>query len=303
MKAREKEKLKDTINALKKKKGAIILAHSYQQEDIYDIADFVGDSYELSVKAMHCQESTIVFCGVKFMAETAKILSPEKTVLLPAEKAGCPMADMITLDQLKNFKAKYPGVPVVSYVNTNADVKTETDICCTSANAAKVVDSVQGDRVLFVPDKNLAGFIAQRTEKEIIPWNGFCKIHHRITPEMIREAKSNHPDAVVIGHPECKVEVSELFDYALSTGGMVKYAQENSNKKIILVTVDNMANRLRRENPSNKYITLGMVCQDMQMTDLNSVLNALEKGQHEVKLDHETIGKAKTAMERMVEIR
>lgn len=303
MKAREKEKLKDTINALKKKKGAIILAHSYQQEDIYDIADFVGDSYELSVKAMRCQESTIVFCGVKFMAETAKILSPEKTVLLPAEKAGCPMADMITLDQLKNFKAQYPGVPVVSYVNTNADVKTETDICCTSANAAKVVESIQGDRVLFVPDKNLSGFIAQRTEKEIIPWDGFCEIHHRMTPEMILEAKSKHPDAVVIGHPECKVEVSELFDHALSTGGMVKYVQENSNKEIILVTVDNMANRLRRENSSNNYITLGMVCQDMQMTDLDSVLNALETGQYEVKLDHETIGKAKAAMERMVEIR
>ncbi|HRR06991.1 MAG TPA: quinolinate synthase NadA, partial [Victivallales bacterium] len=229
------ESLKESINKLRKEKDALILAHNYQLGEIQDIADFTGDSLELSFKAAQCKKELIVFCGVTFMAETASILANDKIVLLPVLEAGCPMADMADVGKLRKLKAEHPNAIVVTYVNSSAEVKAESDICVTSANAIKIISSLPLDReIIFVPDQNLGNYCSKKTGRKIILWNGFCPTHMRISPEYIIKRKEEFPDAKVIVHPECPIDVIALADEVLSTGGMIKYAKTTDAKKIIV---------------------------------------------------------------------
>lgn len=292
------------IKQLKKEKNAIILSHNYQRGDVQDIADFVGDSFGLSQQAASSDADVIVFCGVDFMAESAAILSPEKTVLMPEINAQCPMAAMITPESLKLEKEKYPDAAVVCYVNTPAAVKAESDICCTSANAIKVVDSLAEKEIIFVPDRNLALYVAARTEKKIIPWNGYCPTHHLILPGDILLEKEEHPDAEVLVHPECRPDVVSLADKVLSTEGMLKYARLSASREFIIGTEIGLLHRLSKENPDKTFIpaTRYAVCPNMKMITLQSIIRALEKKEHVIKVPEDTRIKAKQALDRMLEV-
>ena len=293
----------DRINKLRKEKNAIIMAHNYTFGPVQDIADFVGDSLELSRKSTEVREDVIVFCGVRFMAETAKILAPEKTVLLPVEDAGCPMADMATAEALREFKRQHPGALAVCYVNSTADVKTEVDICCTSANAEKIVGAIPEDReVIFLPDRNLGQNVANALGRKLILWEGYCPIHMRFTPEMIKRRKAEFPNAAFIVHPECPPEVVALADKALSTGGMLQFARETDSREIILGTEIGIIHRLQKENPDKVFIPLTeqAVCTDMKKVLLEDVLASLENMRIKIELDAETIAKAKAPILRMI---
>jgi quinolinate synthase len=292
------------IEVFQKLRNAVILAHNYQLGEVQDVADFVGDSLELSRKAAETTADTIVFCGVHFMAETAKILSPQKTVLLPDLRAGCPMADMITVEQLREFRAKYPGRPVVAYVNTSAEVKAESDVCCTSANAVKVVESVEADEVIFIPDKCLADYVASKTEKKIIPYPGFCPTHHRILPEDILRQKALHPEALVIVHPECTRAVIELADGVFSTSGMVRFAKESAAREFIIGTEKGLLHRLKKDNPKKEFYspTEWTICPNMKMITLEKLAWSLEDMQYRIELPADIIERAQGAIQRMVEI-
>ena len=252
----KKSEIMNRIEQLKKKRNAVIIAHNYQIGEVQDVADFLGDSLQLSQEAAKLKENVIVFCGVHFMAETAAILSPEKTVLMPDLGAGCPMADMITASELREWKKQYPGRKVVCYVNTSAEVKAECDICCTSSNAVQVVEAVEGDEILFAPDKNLAAYVARFTKKKIIPWDGYCYVHNNIHLKDIEEKRRLYPDAEVWVHPECRPEVIDTADKVLSTGKMVKEARETEKKRIILGTEAGMTYRLKKENPDKEIIDI-----------------------------------------------
>ncbi|MHB0912803.1 MAG: quinolinate synthase NadA [Armatimonadota bacterium] len=292
------------IEVYQAKRHAVILAHNYQLPEIQEVADFVGDSLELARKAAETEAETIVFCGVHFMAETAKILSPKKTVLIPDPKAGCPMADMITVERLREFKAKHPGLPVVAYVNTSAAVKAEVDICCTSANALKVVEAVDSDEILFVPDKCLADYVARHTKKRIIPYPGFCPTHHRILPEDILRQKAAHPEALVIAHPECSPAVIDLADHVASTSGMVRYVKESPAREFIIGTEQGIIHRLAKDSPEKKFYspTEHTICPNMKKITLEKLAWSLEDNEHKIELDPATIEKARTSIERMIEI-
>jgi quinolinate synthase len=298
------KKIIDKILELKKENNAIILAHNYVLGDVQDIADFCGDSLELSFKAANVEENVIVFAGVRFMAETAKILSPEKTVLHPVPESGCPMADMADIDSLKEFKEQYPDAVTVCYVNSTADIKTEVDICCTSGNAEKVVGNMpEGKQIIFLPDKNLGANIAKNLNREIILWDGFCPTHMRIQPEMIEHKKKEFPNAVVIVHPECTPKVVALADKSLSTGGMLAFAKNTNVEQIIVGTEIGIIHRLQKENPEKMFIPISeqAICMNMKMIDLNDILYSLEHMQYKVELDIETIEKAKVPIARMLE--
>ena len=299
----EKEDIITEIQKLKQEKKAIILAHNYQRPEIQDIADYLGDSLELSLIASKSDAKIIVFCGVRFMAESAKILSPEKLILLPREDAGCLLADMATRDELREFKAKHPEAYVVSYVNTSAEVKAESDVCCTSANAVKVVQNVPAKQIIFVPDRNLADYVQRFTDKEIIAWNGFCYVHDGIEPNIVKKTKDSHPDAKLIVHPECKREVIDLADKVTSTGGMVKFARESDVEKIIVGTEEGMIYRLQKENPKKTFYTIGSarVCRNMKITTLEDVLFALREEKYKIELSDSIMRKAKTALDKMLE--
>ena len=292
------------IEVFKGRRNAVILAHNYQLGEIQDVADFVGDSLELSRKAAETDADTIAFCGVHFMAETAKILSPRKTVLLPDLEAGCPMADMITVEQLRDFKAKYPGRPVVAYVNTSAAVKAEVDICCTSANAIKVVESLDADEIIFIPDKCLADYVASKTSKKIIPYPGFCPTHHRILPEDILRQKALHPDALVIVHPECTRAVIQLADGVFSTSGMVRFAKESPAQEFIIGTEKGILHRLQKDSPDKKFYapTEYTICPNMKKITLEKLAWSLEDNQYPIELPAEIVAKARGAIERMIAI-
>jgi quinolinate synthase len=296
--------LSEKIAALKEKRNAILLVHNYQRDEIQEIADVMGDSLGLSQAAASTDKDVIVFCGVRFMAESASILNPDKTVLLPRKEAGCPMADMVTVDELKKLKEQYPDATVVTYINSSAAVKAESDICCTSANAVKVVNSVKAGKVIFTPDRNLGHYVARNTEKEVILWPGYCQTHDCLRGDDIIEAKRKYPDAEVIVHPECRGEVLKLADAILSTSGMVKYAKESSAKTIIVGTEFGMGHRLKRENPGKTFIFPSecLVCPTMKLTTLDSVHNALDNMVHEIKVDEETRLRANIALTRMLEI-
>ena len=292
------------IKQLKKEKNAIILSHNYQRGDVQDIADFVGDSFGLSQQAASSDADVIVFCGVDFMAESAAILSPEKTVLMPEINAQCPMAAMITPESLKLEKEKYPDAAVVCYVNTPASVKAESDICCTSANAIKVVDSLAEKEIIFVPDRNLALYVAAHTLKKIIPWNGYCPTHHLILPGDILLEKEEHPYAAVLVHPECRPDVVSLADKVLSTEGMLKYARLSASREFIIGTEIGLLHRLSKENPGKTFIpaTRYAVCPNMKMITLQSIICALERNEHVIKVPEDTRIKAKQALDRMLEV-
>lgn len=304
MSAEYQKEMIEQINLLRKERNAVILAHNYVLGEVQDIADFVGDSLELSIKAKNTDCDVIVFCGVKFMAETAKILSPGKTVLHPVPASGCPMADMADADKLRKLKALHPGAVTVCYVNSTAEVKTEVDICCTSANAAKIVAAIPADKeVIFLPDKNLGANVSIALNRPMILWPGFCPTHMRITAEMILRKKNEFPDAFVIVHPECTPDVVALADKYLSTGGMLRFARETEHKKIIVGTEQGIIHRLQRENPDKMFIPVSeqAVCPNMKMIELNDVLNSLEKMQYEIILDPDTIAKAAAPIIKMIE--
>jgi len=292
------------IKQLREEKNAIILAHNYQRADVQDIADFVGDSFGLSQKAVTSGAEVIVFCGVDFMAESAAVLNPDKTILMPELNAQCPMSAMITPQTLRLEKQKYPDAAVVCYVNTSAAVKAESDICCTSANAVKVVNSLDENEIIFVPDRNLALYVASNTEKKIIPWNGYCPTHHLILPGDILLEKEEHPAAEILVHPECRPEVVALADKVLSTSGMLKYASQSDSKEFIIGTEIGLLHRLEKENPEKKFIaaTRYAVCPNMKMNTLGSIIRALERNEHVIKVPESIRKKAKIALDRMLDV-
>ena len=321
--------LREEILKLKEEKRAIILSHNYQRDEVQDIADFVGDSLELSRTASTIKCDIIVFAGVHFMAESASILSPEKTVLLTEIGAGCPMADMIKVDSprpvrksfpgfdnppsyvyppeftLRDIRAQNPGVPVVAYVNTTADIKAESDICCTSANVVKVIESLPDEKVICIPDKNLAMWAARNTKKQVIAWDGFCHVHERVTPDDIKKARAEHPGAVVMAHPECRLDVLEIADHVTSTSGMLRFAGSSSATEFIVGTEIGLMHRLRKENPEKIFYPLrkDMICPNMKKTTLNSILRAFKENSYLIKVPEEIRVPAKRALDRMLEIK
>lgn len=305
MQDKTNKKLRKKILELKKKRKAIILAHNYQAGEVQNIADYIGDSLGLSQRAGRTQAEVIIFCGVHFMAETASILCPEKKVLMPDINAGCPMVDMITPESLKALKKRHPDALVIGYVNTSASVKAEIDICCTSANAVKVVNSLKDEQeIIFVPDKYLANYVSAKTGRKIIPWNGYCPTHVKILPEDIIKAKDTHPQAKVVLHPECTPEVIALADEVLSTDGMCRYAEQSNAKEIIVGTEIGLLYRLRRENPRKTFYPASELatCPNMRLTNLEKVLWSLEDMKHEVRVAEDIRVKAKRAVDRMLEI-
>ncbi len=296
----------EKIETLKKKRDAVILAHVYQRDEIQDIADFTGDSLALSKIAVDTKAKVILFCGVRFMAETAAILNPDKTVLLPDENAGCALADMATLDKLRVEKRKYPDAAVVTYVNSSALIKAESDICCTSANAVDVVNSLKKKQILFIPDKNLGRFVASKTDKEIILWDGFCYVHHcNIKPEDINRARISYPQAKVMVHPECPPEIISLADYVGSTAQMAKYAFKNSFKEFIVGTEKGMLHNLKTHNPDKRFYLASKkaICKDMKLTTLKKVVLALKNMQYQVKVPEKIAIRAKKTLDRMLEVK
>lgn len=295
----------DEILALKKEKSAVILAHNYQVPEVQDVADLIGDSLELSRAAARLDAEVIVFCGVDFMAETAAILSPQKRVVLPEKGAWCPMAHMITPEQLREMRSLYPDAAVVAYVNTTAEVKAESDICCTSANGVQVVNSLEQKEIIFVPDRNLGAYVQRHTDKKIIPWNGYCYVHDRFTPEEVSAARALHPQAEVLVHPECRPEVIDAADHVFSTSGMGRHARASSNKEFIIGTEVGMIYRLKKDNPDKEFYPLSekAVCQNMKKTNLEKVLRALQTLEPRVTVPEEIAVKAKRSIERMLAVK
>jgi quinolinate synthase len=291
------------INQLKKKKNAIILAHNYQTPEIYHgIADVAADSLALAIEASKTEADIIVMAGVHFMAETSKLMSPGKKVLLPDMTAGCSLSSSITGKDVRLLKEKYPGVPVVSYVNTSADVKAETDICCTSANAVKIVESLGVKKVIFLPDEYLAKYVASQTEVEIIAWKGICMVHDQFTEKEIHDIRAKNPGIKIIAHPECPPDVIKASDFAGSTGGMIKYVEENQPKKVMMVTECSMSDNIQVENPNVEFIRPCNLCPHMKKITLPKILACLENETGEIIMDRETIEKARIPVERMVAI-
>lgn len=291
------------VAELKAERNAVILAHNYQLLEVQELADFLGDSLGLSQQAAATDAEVIVFCGVHFMAQTAKLLSPEKTVLMPDPSAGCPMADMITPEQLRAFKAEHPGAPVVAYVNTTAEVKAEADICCTSANALKIVEAVDADTVLFVPDSNLADWVARQTDKRVIAWGGYCPTHVHISPATVTFMREQHPEALFIVHPEARPEVVAMADVVASTDGMIKFAHETDAREIIVGTEQGLVERLRVELPEKTfYIVPHTICPNMKKTTAEKVLASLENMQFEIDVAPEIAERARRAVARMLEV-
>ncbi len=296
--------LRGKITTLKEELGAVIVAHNYQRPEVQDIADFVGDSLELARKCTQISAQVIVFCGVQFMAETAAILNPERTVLLTEAGAGCPLADMITADELKEWQATYPEAAVVCYINSSAEVKAESYILCTSANGVAVVESVPHDEIIFIPDQNLGHYISTQTTKRLILYPGFCYVHHRITPEQVATARRLHPEARVIVHPECRPEVVAMADAALSTSQMLRYVKTSSHQEFIIGTEAGILHGLRKQNPAKSFylISNNQVCTDMKKTTLEKLAKTMELRQNVVTVPEEIRVRAKRAVDRMLAI-
>lgn len=301
----EKRSLIKQIQSLKTQRKAVILAHNYQINDVQSIADIVGDSLELSRAAIQVKARTIVFCGVYFMAESAAVLNPDKRIILPNITAGCPLADMITARKLKEFKLQYPDAAVVCYVNSSAEVKAESDICCTSSNAVKVINSLPNKRIIFVPDKNLGRYAASFTDKEIILWNGFCPTHVRLSAGDVFRARTEHPEAVFVAHPECSPDVLAASDYVCSTGQMIKFARETSRKELIIGTELGMLYRLRNENPHKKFYIASqkLICPNMKKNNLESIVDALQNLQFTITVPEGIRRRAYHSIKRMLDVK
>lgn len=299
------KELIEKINKLKKEKNAVILAHCYQNAEIDEVSDYVGDSLYLSQMAAKTDADIILFAGVYFMAQTAKILCPDKKVLLPRLESGCRMADMISLNQLREFKSKNPNIPTVCYINSTAEVKSECDICCTSSNAVKIVDSLNTDKVLFLPDTYLGKWVeAQLGNLEVITYPGFCPTHLQIRPEDIISAREKYPDAPVLAHPECHQSVTKLADYVGSTTGIMKYAVESDKKRFIIATEKGVVDRLKRDYPDKEFILIkeNIICPNMKWHNLIDIYNALEKEEHEITVDKDIAAKALKCINRMLDV-
>ena len=296
--------IEDEIRMLRNDHRAVILSHNYCRGDVQDMADFTGDSLELARKATEIQAETIVFCGVRFMAETAKILNPTKTVLLPDPSAGCPMAEMITAAQLRELKARHPGAKAVCYVNSTAEVKAECDICVTSGNAEKVMATLKGEEVIFVPDMHLGGYISKRLGEHYTCWKGYCPIHDRLELRHVAAGRRDAgPDAPVLVHPECAKEVREAADHCLSTGEMCKFAKESPAGRFVIGTEKGILHRLRKENPEKEFVAIGdLVCEDMKKITLEKLRDALFNMRYEVTIPEEISNKARKAIQRMLEV-
>ncbi|WP_278327217.1 quinolinate synthase NadA [Clostridium acidisoli] len=294
--------LKEQILKLKKEKNAIILAHYYQVGEIQDIADFVGDSFELSRKAKENSADIIVFCGVRFMAESAKVLSPNKTVLLPVKEAGCPMADMAEVEQVLNMKKEHPNAKVVTYVNSSVEVKAVSDICCTSSNAIKIVNKIDANEIIFIPDKNLGSYVQEQVpNKKIVLWNGHCCVHDRITADNVLRSKEDNPKLKVLVHPECKSEVRNLADYIGSTSGIINFAKESQDNEFLIVTEEGVLHKLEKENQGKEFTGIrGMTCKNMKKTTLEDVYACLEEMKYEINIDEAVRKKAANALENML---
>ena len=290
------------IQSLKKQRNAIILAHNYQPDEIQDIADFLGDSLDLSRRAADVKEDVIVFCGVHFMAETAAILAPDKTVLLPAPDSGCPMADMVDGAGLRALKSQHPGALVVTYVNSTAEVKAESDICCTSANAVRVVQSLGEKEIIFVPDRNLGAYVESQTGRKMLLWNGYCPTHARLLPEHVLRAKAEHPKARVLVHPECSPAVTALADKVLSTTGMINYVHSSADDEYIIGTELGILHRMKKENPGKRFypVSMNMLCPNMKKSSLEKVFSALQDMKNRVVVEEPVRSKAKLAIDRML---
>ncbi len=296
--------LRQKIQKLKKELNAVIVAHNYQRPEVQDIADFIGDSLELARKSAQVNVDCIIFCGVHFMAETAAIVNPTRTVHLAEMSAGCPMADMIDVNDLREWKGKYPQASVVCYVNTSAAVKAESDICCTSANALKVVESLPNEEILFIPDENLGHYISTQTKKRMILYPGFCVTHRKLTAQQVALARQLHPEAKVIVHPECIPEVTAIADAVLSTSQMVRYAKESPAQAFLIGTEEGLLHRLRLENPTKTFylISNGLVCPNMKRTTLESVVKTMEERRNVITVPEEVRVKAKRALDRMLAV-
>ena len=291
------------INKLKKEKNAIILAHNYQTPEIYHgISDFSADSLALAIEAAKTKADIIVMCGVHFMAETAKLMSPNKKILLPDMKAGCSLSSSITGKDVRNLKKQNPGVPVVSYVNTSADVKAETDVCCTSANAVKIVNFLGVKKVIFLPDDYLAKYVASQTNVEIISWKGTCEVHEQFNDEEINEIRKNNPGIKIIAHPECPPDVINASDFVGSTSGMIKYVKDNQPEKVMMVTECSMSDNVQVDNPNVQFVRPCNLCPHMKRITLPKILDCLENETNEILMSDETINKARKSVERMTEI-
>ena len=291
------------INKLKKDKNAVILAHNYQTPEIYyGVADISADSLALALEAAKTSANIIVLCGVHFMAETAKLMNPQKKILLPDMNAGCSLASSITGEDVRMLKEKYPGVPVVSYVNTSAEVKAESDICCTSANAVKVVESLGVDKVIFLPDHYLANYVQKNTKVKIISWQGTCIVHEKFSAKEVEDIRKENPNIKIIAHPECPPDVISASDFAGSTSSMVKYVKENQPKKVLLVTECSMSDNVQVENPNVQFIRPCNLCPHMKRISLNKIFDCLKNESNEIKISHNIAVTARKSVERMAEI-
>ena len=301
----DKQELVRSIADLRKQRNAVIVAHNYQRDEIQEIANVVGDSFALSKFCAKSPRDVIVFCGVHFMAESAKLLSPGKTVLLPETDAGCPMAEMATAGALREEKRKHPGAAVVCYINSTAEVKAESDICCTSSNAIKVIRSIKQDEIIFVPDCNLGSYIAKMVpEKQIILWKGFCVTHHKISAEDVKKVRKLYPDAMLLVHPECRPEVTELADFIGSTKQIIDYASASGAEKFIIGTEMGVLYKLKKDNPQKQFYLLsqGLLCPNMKKTTLRSVYEALRDMKYKIELDEHIMEKAKIPLDRMLRV-
>lgn len=294
--------LKEKIQKLKKEKNAVILCHYYQRPEIQEVADYIGDSYYLSKIGKESMENTIVFCGVKFMAESAKILSPQKSILFPNINAGCPMADMATLKQVKEFKKENPNVKIVCYVNSSSEVKALSDVCCTSSNAIKIINKLDCNRILFLPDKNLGSYIQEKVkDKEIILWKGFCVSHSRIDKKQVLKVKNSVENLITLAHPECEKEIREEADFIGSTGQMIDYISKSLNKDFLVLTEEGILHTLNKNNPDKNFYTLdsNITCSNMKKVTLNDVYESLLYGKHDVKLEEDIMNKAYKSLNNM----
>lgn len=301
---KEIKELSAKIRALAREKNAIILAHNYQLPEVQDVADLTGDSLALAIKASATDADIIVFCGVHFMAEAASVVCPDKIVLMPVKDAGCAMADMIDVEQLRAFKAEHPGAPVVTYVNSSAEVKAESDICCTSANAVQVVKWTGSPEVIMTPDRNLANWAAKHTDQKIWHYDGYCPVHDDLTVEAVKDVVQEHPAAVIMAHPECPAGVLDIAHVVRSTSGMLEHAASSDADEFIVATEIGLLYTLKKENPNKKFYAASpdMICPDMKKTGLQDILNALETGSYVVKVPEKTAKKAIVAVKRMMEV-
>lgn len=301
----DNKELIENITILKKQRNAVVVAHNYQIDEVQEIADVVGDSFALSRYCASSKFDVIVFCGVHFMAESAKLLSPEKTVLLPEIDAGCPMAEMVTAEELREKKKEYPNAATVCYINSTAEVKAECDICCTSSNALKVINSLENKEIIFVPDQNLGSYVARMVpEKQIILWKGFCATHHKIKPEAVTKVREMYPQAMLLVHPECRQDVVVLADYVGSTKQIIDHVSQSNSQEFIIGTEMGVLYKLKKDNPDKKFFLLspGLVCPNMKKTSLKSIYEALRDMKHNIILDESISRRARFPLDRMLRV-